>query len=96
MAELWTKFDTVTGKLKATSVAPGGFVSEAFDIGVGGASFVQLTAIIDADQTIEVSINGVDKREGATNDWTRDVGNQKILFNYTIPQNAYIKVKVYP
>ncbi len=96
MAQLWVKFDTATGKHVATSVAPGGFVVEEFDVGAGGVTEVQLVTDVWAGQTIDVMINGVEKRLGASHDWTLDDGNNKILFNYSIPQNAWIKVKIYP
>lgn len=95
MAVLWVKYDTTEKKFIATSAAPGGFTDEHFDTGAGDVTEVQLVATIQVGTKIDVGINGKDLREGVTHDWTRDVGNKKILFNFIVPQNAWVKVRIH-
>jgi hypothetical protein len=94
--ELWVKYDTITGKTIATSVAPGSFIAEEFDVSTGGVANVVLATTIDVGTKIEVLINGAKKREGASFDWQRNVGLNRIDFNYTVLANAWIEVKIYP
>jgi len=65
-----------------------------FDIGVGGV--VELNAGIDLilGQDIEVLVNGREIREGGSEDFTVDYALNKILFNTTIPENAWVRIKV--
>jgi hypothetical protein len=97
VANRYLTVDDTTGKRKlggvvGTIAAP---VDEDFDIGGGGAVQVILSNTISAPQKIDVLRNGQMLREGPTADWQRDVILNKITFNYTIPQNAWIRVRLY-
>lgn len=82
----------VTGKYKAGGVAP---IVTDFDVGVGGQSQFTI-GIITASTYIEVLVNGVANREGATFDYQRTVASSRIDFNFTVPQDAWVRIKVYP
>lgn len=97
MADRYLIIDDVTGKKKRGGAIGAGSVpvDEDFDIGGGGAVEVVLANTISAPQKIDVMRNGQMLREGPTADWQRDVILNKITFNYTIPQNAWIRVRLY-
>lgn len=84
--------DDTTGKYKRGS-APGSGTDQDFDIGAGGVVEVTVSADLTVTTSIDVFINGKLTREGATKDWTRDIVNDKILFNYTVPENAWVRVR---
>lgn len=97
MALRYLLIDDTTGKHKRGSAfgslaAP---VDEDFDVGGGGVTEVTLANTITAPQKIDVLVNGQILREGASYDWQRDVILNKITFNYTVPQNAWIRVREY-
>ena len=66
-----------------------------FDVGAGGATDFALGEDINSTQFIEVHVNGREQREGGSNDWTRDITNDKIIFNFTVPENAWVRIRVY-
>lgn len=82
-------------KRSATTIRTLRPTPQDFDVGVGGV--VEVTVgTITATQDIEVKFNGAEKREGEGHDFTRDTANGKILFNYNVPQNTWIRVRLYP
>ena len=85
-------FDETSGKRKAGPI--GGVVTD-FDVGAGGQSQFSIGSITSANY-IEVLINGSETREGATKDYQRNTGASRIDFNYTVPQNAWVRIKVFP
>jgi hypothetical protein len=97
MATLWVQFDTSTGKLKATSVSAGGLVpkDQNFDVGAGGQANFVVTRVFDANSTIDVSVNGKLLREGSSYDYVRNVGLNRIEATFTVPQNAWVKIRVW-
>jgi hypothetical protein len=69
---------------------------EQFDVASGpGITEVTLAATFSGGTKIEVYVNGNLQREGASHSWQRSVGPKKILFNYTVPQSAWILVRLY-
>jgi hypothetical protein len=83
--------DPATGKYKNSGVSLPGFSSDETTVGVGGVTqFILTNSTLTALSVVEVMINGV-----GVNFYTIDVLNNKIVFNRNIPQNAWIKVKVY-
>lgn len=67
-----------------------------FDVASPQTEFTGIAALVAADQRVDVLVNGKELREGATHDFQRDVGATKIVFNYSIPQSAWVRVRVYP
>ena len=97
MADRYLIVDDTTGKYKRGATVGGGggsYVDEDFDVGVGGVSFVNLVADISPTSVIDVFINGVLKRECGSYDWTRDNALNKITFTFTVPEFAWIRVRV--
>ena len=86
-------FDTVTGKIKGGN-NPGVPTITDFDVGIGGQSQF-IIGTITSQTYIEVLVNGVELREGATYDYERNVGSSRIDMNYTVPQNAWVRIKVF-
>ena len=98
MADRYLLVDDATGKRKrgtAVGVSASEPIDEDFTIGGGGAVQVTLATAITAPQKLDVFVNGKMEREGASFDWLRNVGAQRIDFNYTVPQNAWVRVRRY-
>lgn len=91
--------DDVTGKHKRTlltQTAQNIFVDFNFDVGAGGQTdFVVTSGLITSVNAIDVSWNGQGLREGAAQGFTRDVVNNKIVITQTLPQGAWVRVRVY-
>lgn len=86
--------DDATGRLKKGGVAP---TVVDFDVGGGGQAQFTIGAITITGTTyIEVQINGAEKREGATFDYQRNTGAGRIDFTFTVPEFAWVRVKIYP
>lgn len=88
--------DTATGAYKAQSSAP-----KVFDFDVasdeGQTQFEIAPGFMTGSSYVEVLVNGRgEMREGAEHDFERDAGNNLITFNYTVPKQAWVRVKVYP
>jgi len=67
-----------------------------FDVGVGGQTqFTCSLGLVTSNNRIEIWNNGVMVREGASHDWQRNVGQNAIDFNYTVPENAWVLVRLY-
>jgi hypothetical protein len=87
--------DDSTGRFKRGGTPFSAPVDEDFDIGIGGADEVQLVTPISPTNKIDVYVNGKLLREGASFDFVRNHDDEKIEFNYTIPQNAWVRVRIY-
>lgn len=70
------------------------FIDEDFDI-ASPSSTLSLATDITATTLIDVFINGVLTREGATKTWTRDDVNNEILFNDAVGSNAWVRVRIF-
>lgn len=93
MERVWL-VDDQTGKKRLGGVPLTLPVEEQFDA-PSAITEVTLTSTFSVSTKIEVFLNGVLQREGASHSWQRSVAPKKILFNFTVPQNAWILVKVY-
>lgn len=88
--------DTTTGKRQKGSVAGAGFTAitdQDYDVGGGGQSAFVTTAPFTSLSTIDVWRGGQLMREGQ--DWTRTPGTSTITFAYTVPQNAWVRIRIY-
>lgn len=90
--------DTLTGKYKRTGISTsglgGGFTDEDFDTGAGFTNLT-LATNIEVGTKLDVWVDGRMMREGATEDFIRDAALDKITFSITIPENAWVKVRIY-
>lgn len=71
-----------------------GGVDEDFSV-VTPVTFVTPVATVNATGKIDVWVNGLMQREGATHDFTRNTSLNRIVFNYTVPQNAWVRVRIF-
>ena len=97
MADKQLLVDDVTGKFKKGGT-PSGLAPEdqEFDVGVGGQSQFVLSNTFDAGTTIDVYIGlRGPHREGATDDFQRNVPSNRIDFNYTVPEGAYVMIRLW-
>jgi len=100
MARYLMAYDSLTGRLKRTTLEDtdvGGFIEAVYE--VSGPSATEFPApsgaTIEEGNLVEFARNGQDLFEGATNDFQRDVGNNKVITNYAIPQGSRVKLRVY-
>ena len=90
--------DQETGDYKRGGPATGVgalFYDQDYDTGPGGQTEFTVTATIKTGSLIDVFCNGIKQREGAGNDFQRNVLLNKIEFNSNIPQNAWVQIRVY-
>lgn len=96
VAQHYLLVDSQTGKRsKGSQVVAGGFVDQSFDVGVGGQAQFVVTQAFTSGSKIDVFTNGVLMREGATFDFQRNTGANRIDFNRTLPQSYWVMVRVY-
>lgn len=95
MAQRYLLIDDTTGK-RAAGVAAGSSIwtDTDFTVGVGGQTAFVSSAFASGSK-IDVYRNGALVREGSGNDWQRNAGTSTITFNYTVLQNAWVKVRVW-
>lgn len=91
--------NTATGAYKATDGAP--VAPRVFDFDVedaeGQTAFPVTEDLMTETSYIEVLVNGRgEMREGAAYDFTRDVGSSQIVFNFPVPFDAWVRIKIYP
>jgi hypothetical protein len=68
--------------------------TNTFDFTVVGSPRTTFTTLVDmTDKTVQVFHNGVLKREGVSDDYV--ISNKDVIFNYTIPVNAWVKIVVF-
>lgn len=94
MALKTVKYDDSTGKFQ-TAPDPVAGVDQYFDVGIGGQTIFNVTQTFTLGSVIDVWVNGVKYREGASYDWQRSVGPNTITFTFTVPQNAWVQVRVF-
>jgi hypothetical protein len=88
----YTITDAAIRVIKAASAAD----YNHYDVGAGGQTqFVMTSGTIEATNKLEVFENGIVKREGSSYDFERNTGSNAIDFTYTVPENAWVLVKVY-
>jgi hypothetical protein len=99
-------YDEATGKVVASNTdigdvgsggGSGSFIEAEFnfDVGAGGQSVFSVDPTpIAAETEIDVWINGRLMREGASDDYQRDTGNNEIEFNYTVDEDAWVFIRV--
>lgn len=97
MAWKYLVIDDATGRKARGGLAVGVgplFVVEKFLVtnALGQITFALSTNITDL-QLIDVLVNGTELDEG--DDFVRDADANTIIFNYTIPKNAKVKIKIY-
>lgn len=99
MANYYLVVDSVTGRTsrggQSVSGSFDGFFDQEFDVGVGGQTQFVVTQTFTADSKIDVYVGGVLKREGASYDFQRNVGANRIDFNFTVPQTYWVRVRVF-
>lgn len=97
MAERIVTYQTTNGQREAKRRLRDIFGTiNYFTVGVGGqATFTGLVDLVAADQRLDVYVNGHMMKEGASDDYQRDFSLQRISFNYTVPQDAQVKIIVY-
>lgn len=88
------------GKFKESEIdenAIGGATSakDEFDIGSEGITDLILSFDAGASDDIDVWVNGSLKRPGALNDYTVDDANDKVIFNYGLHENDWVRVRRY-
>lgn len=71
------------------------FTDYDFDVGGGGATTFNIPVSFTSGQKIDVYINGRKAREGALNDFTRNVGAQTVITAFSVPQNGWVQVRLY-
>jgi hypothetical protein len=61
----------------------------------GGATEFILDGYVTLTSKAALAVlrNGQDLNEGPSNDFTRDIANNKIVFNYTVPRNSIVKIR---
>lgn len=89
-----TGFNTNTGWVAMGAGGSGGWADEEiFSATEDQTEFVVSGFVFDANSQLEVLQNGLDLDEGEALDWTRNVGESKIILNSGAKLNARIKIK---
>lgn len=94
MAVKWFVYDDVRGRF-VTTTTPGAAVVQDFDVSGSQTNFV-VAQVFTSGSAIVVEINGREYREGSTFDWQRNVSLNRIEFNYSVSDKAWVRIKVYP
>lgn len=94
MALVFVKYDTATGKLQA-SLTPPSSVSIVDKDFTATASQTEFVADIDLTvaHTIDVFVDGRKMREGASFDYTKDLTNDKIVFNTGLIAGQWVQLR---
>lgn len=80
---------------KRVLVSAGGYIDNDFDVGGGGLTTFTIPGGLTVQTKVDVLRNGQMMREGATKDYQRNADTGQIIFNYTVPQNSWIRVRVF-
>lgn len=91
MAKKHVRYNDASGRFE-TVVA---YFYEEFEVGGGGQTNFTVTEPFTSSTRVVVEENGLERREGASYDFTRNVALNRIEFNYTVPQYAWVRVRVY-
>lgn len=65
-----------------------------FSVGIGGQSIFNLAYDLQVASRLTVLVNGTEVVEGGSDDYTRDASGNRILFNYTVPNGALVRVVI--
>ena len=97
MATRYVTVDDVTGRFKRGNLAAAGAtpIDQDYDVGGGGQANFTVTQTFSAPSLIDVSVNGIIQREGSSYDFQRNTSLNRLEFNYTIPQNAWVRIRVW-
>lgn len=97
MATRYLVINDVTGTRAAGGPvgSSGGFSDQDYDVGGGGRTTFTTAASFTSGSVIDVFRNGVLVREGALNEYTRNAGTSQIIFNYTVGQNGWVRIRIY-
>jgi hypothetical protein len=93
MADFLLVVDSVTGKRKART--SGSFTDYDFDVGIGGQTVFSVGEDVTAGTKLDMFWNGRLLREGGSYDYTRDNTADTLTSLVTIPQNAWVRIRVY-
>lgn len=91
MALRYLQIDDATGKQKLLTSL---YTDVEFD-STSQTQFTLTGQTITAATKIDVSVNGVQRREGAVNTWARNLSPARIDFNENIPTNAWVLVRIW-
>ena len=75
------------------SITGGGSNQYDFDVGAGGQQTFSIAESLN-NAVIEIRVNGVLQREGASYDYEVNVSTDEIDFTYTVQENAWVSVTV--
>lgn len=87
-------FTIVNDELTANVVYAPPFVDEDFELATP-ASTITLAKNIEETTLIDVFINGLLVREGASRSYLRDTINNEIEFNSPVGANAWVRVRIH-
>lgn len=98
--------DTSTGQIVVSSTdlatlgtggggGSGAIESYNFIVSAGGQTEFSVAQNIALPIHLNVFVNGVETREGVSDDYTRDDVNRKIIFNYTVPADSWVEIEVF-
>lgn len=93
-------WDTAKGRNKRipTEYAAGGYVDYDFVVSsdLGQIDFVVVGGTVTVDGKISCFVNGVQYREGvSTEQWQRNTGANKIVFNASVRKHGVVRVRLY-
>lgn len=95
MALRYLIVDDATGKKSRGSAVGTSAVDQSFDVGVGGQAQFTVSQAFTAQSKIDVFVNGVLKREGASYDYQRTLPQNRIDFTFTVPQFSWVMIRVF-
>lgn len=96
MALKYAMIETTNGKLKAGASAPGSalFADEYFTASNGQTIFSPIQ-VFGVASNIDVLLNGVEVREGASFSYQRDTILNRIVFSNGLLANAEVKIRIW-
>jgi hypothetical protein len=92
MAKKYVRYDDTTAKFE-TAPTPGSPVDQDYDVASPTSNFVVTTTF--STGLIDVYVNGWLKREGATFDFVRNTGLNRIEFNSPVVTGAWVRIRIY-
>ena len=70
-------------------------VDQDYDVSSGGQTAFVTTNSFLAGTLIDVFRNGMLMREGSSQDYQRNAGTSTITFNYTVDNNAWVRIRIW-
>ena len=89
--------DSTTGRKQRGSAVGGGgasHVDQDYDVAGSQSAFVTSNAFT-VSTLIDVYRNGQLMREGSSQDYQRNAGTSTITFNYTVDNNAWVRIRIW-